>query len=203
MATFTQDFFTSRRNQGDGTTRIGDTGRLWYDPSTNTIRVSDGVTPGGIIVSGGSGSSAVAAYQNTPPSSAVNGSLWFNPDTEFLYVYSAGVWEQVTINPDINTNLAGGTENQILVKKSATNYDFDWEDMIINFPPTNYTKLLDQYSSTILYLGEALPETLETSPLWRIQRIIFDASGEVDEVRFANGGEFNQIWTNRYSLVYF
>jgi hypothetical protein len=118
-------------------------------------------------------------------------------------VYSGGSWIQVTLDPDINTNLAGGTENQILVKKSATNYDFDWEDMIINWPPTNYTKLLDQYSTTVLYLGEALPETLETAPLWRIQRIIFDSNGDVDEVRFANGGEFNQIWTNRYSLTYF
>ena len=52
--TYTQDFFTSRRNYNDGTTRINETGRLWYDPTTNTIRVSDGTTPGGIIV-GGSG----------------------------------------------------------------------------------------------------------------------------------------------------
>ena len=53
---FTQDFFTSRRNYDDGDTRIGQVGRLWYDSLTNTIRVSDGTTPGGIEVSGGSGS---------------------------------------------------------------------------------------------------------------------------------------------------
>ena len=50
---FTQNFYTSRGNFGDGQTRIGENGRLWYDSTTNTIRVSDGSTPGGIIVSSG------------------------------------------------------------------------------------------------------------------------------------------------------
>lgn len=52
MATnFTQDFFTSRRNFGDGNVRVGELDRLWYDPNTNTIRIGDG-SPGGKIVSG-------------------------------------------------------------------------------------------------------------------------------------------------------
>lgn len=51
-----QEFFTSRNNGIPvGTTYVGQLGRLWYEPVTNTIRVSDGVTPGGIIVSGGGG----------------------------------------------------------------------------------------------------------------------------------------------------
>jgi hypothetical protein len=52
---FTQDFRTQRRNYEDGDTRIGEKDRLWYDSNTNTIRISDGETPGGIAVSGGSG----------------------------------------------------------------------------------------------------------------------------------------------------
>lgn len=55
---FTQDFRTQRRNYDDGDIRIGEIGRLWYDSKTNTIRISDGVTPGGIVVSaegGGAG----------------------------------------------------------------------------------------------------------------------------------------------------
>ena len=52
---FTQDFVTSRRNYNDGDTRIGEKDRLWYDSITNTIRIGDGETPGGIAVSGGSG----------------------------------------------------------------------------------------------------------------------------------------------------
>jgi hypothetical protein len=42
-----QDFFTSRDNNTDGSTYVGQLGRLWYDPDTNSIYASDGVTPGG------------------------------------------------------------------------------------------------------------------------------------------------------------
>ena len=50
---YTQDLFSSRRNYADGNTRIGELDRIWYDPITNTLRRSDGVTPGGIIIGGG------------------------------------------------------------------------------------------------------------------------------------------------------
>ena len=56
---YTQDFFTDRRNHGDGDTRIGQMDRLWYDPVTNTIRVGDG-NPGGRIVGFGGNTTANA-----------------------------------------------------------------------------------------------------------------------------------------------
>ena len=49
---FTQDLRTQRRNYDDGETRIGEKDRIWYDPNTNTMRVSDGETPGGVIIGG-------------------------------------------------------------------------------------------------------------------------------------------------------
>jgi len=62
---FTQDFRTQRRNYDDGLTRIGEKDRLWYEPTTNTIRISDGVTPGGIVV-GGIGGSGPATTDQLP-----------------------------------------------------------------------------------------------------------------------------------------
>ena len=51
-----QEFYTSRNNGIPlGDVYVGQFGRLWYDPTSNTIRVSDGSTPGGIIVTGGGG----------------------------------------------------------------------------------------------------------------------------------------------------
>lgn len=47
---FTQDFRTQRRNYDDGDTRIGELGRLWYDSKTHSLRISDGSTPGGILL---------------------------------------------------------------------------------------------------------------------------------------------------------
>ena len=42
-----QNFFTSRDNNTDGNTYVGQLDRLWYNPGTNSIFVSDGTTPGG------------------------------------------------------------------------------------------------------------------------------------------------------------
>ena len=51
---FIQNLFTSRDNNADSATNVGQQGRLWWDPVTNRFYVSDGVTSGGIPV-GGSG----------------------------------------------------------------------------------------------------------------------------------------------------
>jgi len=56
---FTQDLYTGRRNYGDGSTRIGQLDRIWYDKGTHTLRISDGSTPGGIIILGGGGGSGI------------------------------------------------------------------------------------------------------------------------------------------------
>ena len=42
-----QNFFTSRDNNTDPATYVGQLDRLWYNPTTNSIFVSNGVTPGG------------------------------------------------------------------------------------------------------------------------------------------------------------
>jgi hypothetical protein len=47
---FTQDFFTSRRNYSDGSTRVGQPGRIWYDSDTGSFRVGDGVNVGGSAI---------------------------------------------------------------------------------------------------------------------------------------------------------
>jgi len=47
---FTQDLFTSRRNFSDGSTRVGQEGRIWYDSETGSFRVGDGVNVGGSYI---------------------------------------------------------------------------------------------------------------------------------------------------------
>jgi len=51
---FTQDLRTQLRKYNDGATRVGEAGRLWYDNATQTIRVGDGSTEGGVIIAGSS-----------------------------------------------------------------------------------------------------------------------------------------------------
>ena len=60
-----QNFFTSRDNNANASTYVGQLDRLWYDPVTNRIYVSDGVTPGGIPVVGGGGGNGTPGGTNT------------------------------------------------------------------------------------------------------------------------------------------
>jgi sugar lactone lactonase YvrE len=52
---FIQNFFTSRDNNANAETFVGQEGRLWFNPVTNQIYSSDGNTPGGIPLAGGGG----------------------------------------------------------------------------------------------------------------------------------------------------
>ena len=43
-----QKLYTSRNNNANAETFVGEVQRLWYNPDTNCLYVSDGTTPGGI-----------------------------------------------------------------------------------------------------------------------------------------------------------
>jgi hypothetical protein len=60
-----QKFFTSRDNRDNPDTFVGQEGRLWYDPDTNTIRIYTG-DPGGMAVgSGGGGNGSPGGFTGT------------------------------------------------------------------------------------------------------------------------------------------
>lgn len=219
-------FWSSRVNNADPSIFIGDTDRLFFNPIDLTIRLSDGSTPGGIPIAGMAGSTVL--YTNVTPPATPNGLLWFNPDTSTLSIASSAVWVPISGVSSLNSlsdvtivapqsgdalvydgisqwqnvplNLTGGTANQVLVKQTGANYDYQWEDMILS--ESVYTKLLDEASATVTYLGEAVPESPMSSAVWRIQKITFDSGGDVESVYFAEGGLFDQIWNNRGSLTY-
>jgi DNA-binding protein len=50
---FIQNLFTSRDNNANSATYVGQQDRLWWDPVTNQFYYSDGQTPGGFPVGGG------------------------------------------------------------------------------------------------------------------------------------------------------
>ena len=50
---FIQNLFTSRDNNANSATYVGQQDRLWWDPVTNQFYYSDGNTPGGFPVGGG------------------------------------------------------------------------------------------------------------------------------------------------------
>lgn len=174
-------------------------------PSSLTdLGITDGVA-GQVLTTDGSGNFTFTTVTSTASIASLNdvgdvNLVNIQDNQTLIYNSSTAKFENVSIN------LTGGSANQILVKQSGSDYDYQWEDLIITVPTTTatvYTKLLDDVSTTsTLYLGEALPESIESNPVWRIQKIVFDASGNVDSVRFAGTGTFTQIWNNRVSLIY-
>jgi hypothetical protein len=240
-------------------TYVGDKGIIFYDEDTPELRLSDGITPGGILFTGGGstgtyilqtatsirlggvkiganiqvasdGTISVASIPTTLTDLGItdgtsgqvlttDGSGNFSFTTATLSSLDnvsnvnivniqdnqTLVYNSSTSNfENVSLNLTGGTANQILVKKSGSDYDYQWEELNITLPTnTVYTKLIDDVSTTsTLYLGEAVPESVESDAVWRIQKIVFDANGNVDSVRFAGTGTFTQIWDNRTSLIY-
>ena len=50
---FIQNLFTSRDNNAQGNTFVGQQDRIWWNPDTNALYYSDGSTPGGIAIGSG------------------------------------------------------------------------------------------------------------------------------------------------------
>lgn len=73
-ANYLMNFFTSRDNKSDPATYVGQQARMWWNPRDNTIYVSDGVTPGGVAVTGGGGGGNPAGP---------NGAIQFNDNGVF------------------------------------------------------------------------------------------------------------------------
>ena len=68
-----QNFYTSRDNNANANTYVGQLDRLWYNPNLNSIYVSDGNTPGGIPVGLATGANAI--FTNITVNGSVTGNL--------------------------------------------------------------------------------------------------------------------------------
>lgn len=68
-----QNFYTSRDNNANADSYVGQLDRLWYNPTLNSIYVSDGSTPGGIPV--GLATAANAIFTNITVNGSVLGDL--------------------------------------------------------------------------------------------------------------------------------
>jgi hypothetical protein len=94
-----QNFFTSRDNNVDADTYVGQDGRLWYRIDTNNIWISDGNTPGGIPLNVTGNIGNIDSIQfNTAANITANtpGRLWWNAADDTLDLYQEnGVVQQI------------------------------------------------------------------------------------------------------------
>lgn len=213
----------------DSSVFVGEDGDIFFDIEDGSLRLSNGTLPGGVQIASGidGGYTPPTASETTKGVVKIDGDTiridaevisvkdgvfttgsYSNPDwiSELSYSKLSGAPTNLSQFANDagyatlgNINLEGGTANQVLVKKSGNDYDYQWEDVIID--PV-YTKLIDDTTPGVMYLGEAVPNSITSAAVWRIKKIQFDASGNVDEVRFAGNGAFSQVWNDRVGLIY-
>ena len=121
-----QRFFTSRDNNANAATYVGQEQRLWYDPVTNAIYVSDGSTPGGIMVSGGGSGNAEPAGSVGAVQLNAGGNLFgASANLTFLNNVLSVVGNVTTGNIIFNTIVNDGSGNVFVTGNlvpSAVNY---------------------------------------------------------------------------------
>jgi hypothetical protein len=89
---FIQNLFSSRDNNATGNTFVGQQDRIWWNPDTNAFYYSDGVTPGGVLITGGQSGNGTVGGTNTmvqfnnAGNFAGNANFTYNNVTSTLYV---------------------------------------------------------------------------------------------------------------------
>lgn len=113
---YTQDFFTSRNSQSSEE-KIGQEGRLWYDPVSNSIRVGDGKTIGGLFVGTGAPYQLPIATSSTLGGVKIDGTtIVVNPETGEI---SSITGDAYILRPATATTLGGVTIGENLNVDSA------------------------------------------------------------------------------------
>lgn len=72
----------------------------------------------------------------------------------------------------------------------------------INEDDLVYSKRLDVVSDYIMYRGEAVVGTPESSPIWRIRKINIAIDGDISETWASGTATFDKTWADRASYVY-
>lgn len=65
-----------------------------------------------------------------------------------------------------------------------------------------YSKRVDFVTEDQLYRGEAAVGTSESSPAWRIRRIIISPDGDISEMWAGGSALFNKSWDLRATYTY-
>ena len=138
---FIKNLFTSRDNNANGNSYVGQEDRIWWNPDTNAFYYSDGNTAGGILITGGtSGNGLPGGTANTVQYNAGTGG--FAGDPNFVFDSATSTLTITNIVANTLTGGAGGANTQV---QFNTNGNFTGT--------TNFT--YNQTSNTLLMTGTA------------------------------------------------
>jgi hypothetical protein len=140
----------------DITDFVGEVGNIFFNIDTGELRLSDGVTPGGLpIYNQGGGGATIVIIGSVPNSGALPspytgdiGDTYITVDTGDFYLWDGNNWINTgpiagpigytgshgnvgyTGSAAIGGVPAGGTSGQVLTKNSNSNYDTIWTTII-------------------------------------------------------------------------
>ena len=119
---------------------------------------------------------------------------------------SGGGSAKILDNDDVEfKRLSEVTQNAVLIfdstkKKFVVRDLLDFIQTIQTGVEVQYNKLID-VDGNFTYIGEAVPGTATTSPLWRIKRV--ETIGQDINILWASGSaDLNKIWDNRATYSY-
>lgn len=156
---FFQELVTSRKNYPGGDGIVGQVGRLWFENETNSIRLSDGVRPGGRIITNG------VWYNND-----TNSLMWTDPETDIEYVIASA-------GPRAANQLTNGSVSLVLNADGSVsfpNYTFPSNDGSANqVLVTNGSGILSWQNQTgsgggnsHVTVSDTAPSTPASGDLW-------------------------------------
>lgn len=115
--------------------------------------------------------------------------------------------EPVVVSTDAGSIITVGTESSVLIERPTSTLlvtgiigprgpdGISEEDMV-------YSKRVDFVTDNELYKAEAVVGTAESSPAWRVRKIIIGNDGDVSETWASGTALFDKVWTARTSYIY-
>jgi hypothetical protein len=141
MSNTTYKLFPAKMGGREASTFIGKKGEIFYDPTTTTLRISDGSTAGGISIGG---NNTYGQFHSTATQTVAS------PNTEYRFTFT---------NADaFNSNVAlgtGGNNSRIIINETGL-YNIQFSAQIDKAPVGNSTS-----SATIWFKknGTAVPDS--------------------------------------------
>ncbi len=147
-----------------------------------------------VINNGGGGEVKILRMDDVDKSNIQDGAtlVWDAGAGKFKMVVPA-------TQPTVPIGLEGGLENQVLVKNSGQDYDYGWQDMIVNTPV--YTKLIDRVSPELIYIGESVPGSTVCENKWRIKKIT-QVGIDINIIWASSNANFDKVWDSRETYTY-
>jgi hypothetical protein len=127
---YIQNLFTSRDNNSVGNTNVGQQDRIWWNPDTNAFYYSDGVTPGGVLITNGStgngtvGGANTAVQFNNDSSFGGDPNFTFNSTTATLGIVNISAGNITGASTGNNLNIASGVDGNVNVTAGSGTWSF-------------------------------------------------------------------------------